>query len=239
MGKGFQDSSEAKVQAVVRRLAPAALRQDEPAFMVGVAKMKARYGEAVMNRALEVLMQQVPWVYAQVAKYSPEIDQIIAASLDSIANRLDAAGMRVEEHLRMVDGHIALSTAAIELIAATGFPNPERFGRGNESVTGLGLKRLGGFFHPLGKVEVVNGEDVLDPLGFASVLVSSANGWIPTDDGGVTAIGTVKAIVAAGSPTADALLMLKQARYSDSVLLRLCSIIAKSFEDKAAIAFER
>lgn len=238
MAQGFKQVDEAIALTIERRILPSIQRQDEGAAMAAVFRMRDRYGGAAVAGVIEKLMGEHQWFFACMAMNAPEETRqnIEAASHELVAEKLLAAGLRLEDHYRVCDQGVAMTYAAIDVIRQTGFPRADEFG-GNVSIEGMGISRSGAFVHPLTEAQDANGQTFVNGLGFASMAISAANGWVESGDGGKTARETIASTVAIAAPTVDVDRMLFQARYDDRVLLRLASLISKGFDALAAKSF--
>lgn len=247
MTQGFASSGdELKVQAIIKRITPAIRRKDEVAVGRGVRQMTERYGEEIVSTAWTQLMAEHEWLVETAFNgMSREQRHLFTdEAIEVIAQTLQAAGLRLEDHLRVADAGIAVTRQAIEAIKATGYPNAADFGEGNASLEGLGLCRSP-FMHSLSEfypqgAEPGIDEDTMNLWAMASLLISAVMGWLdePPDEP-ETALANLKAVVIVAAPTLDLEKLMFRARYDDASLLKLASLTHQGIQAKADLAFER
>jgi hypothetical protein len=234
MAQGFQiDYDATKIAVIIKRLTPAIEREDEVAVGRGLREFIQRYGEHVVNRAWEHLLEKYEWLTAQAMSHmSPDQRQIFRDSAyEIIAEQLTEAGLRLEDNFRVLDNGFVLTKAAIDAIKATGFSAVEHFGTGVDSLAGVGIRR-DPFKHPLSEVSP-DGEH-MNLWMFASIGISAALGWLnePPDNPEV-AMTNIRKMVFAANPAVDFEKLLRQCRYDDRALMRLASLIKEGFEKTA------
>ena len=150
-----------------------------------------------------------------------------------MAQVIEQAGLRLEDNFRVSDEGIAMTPAAAEAIAATGFPMTIE-GTKPEVFEQMGINRKGGFVHPL--AGQTNGW--LNGWSTASMLVNAANGWVEPKPAPPIAIRETKALVALVDPTISAEALLRAARYNDAKLMQLLSLINQGVEKGRAASSE-
>lgn len=246
MTKGFVLSGdELKIQAIIKRITPAIRRKDEVAVGKGIRQMTERYGEEIVSNAWAQLMAEHEWLVETAFKgMSPEQRHMFTdEAIEVIAQSLQTAGLRLEDHMRVADAGIAVTRQALEAIRATGYPNAADFGEGNNSLEGMGLCRSP-FMHPLSEfypkgAEPAIDEDTINLWAMASLLISAVMGWLdePPDEP-ETALANLKTFVMVAAPTVDLEKLMFRARYDDSSLLKLASLVQQGIQAKADRAFE-
>jgi hypothetical protein len=233
MAQGFQDYDATKIAVIIKRLTPAIEREDEVAVGRGLREAIERYGEDVVNRAWEHLLQEHEWLISHALSHlSQEQRQTFHdSSYEIIAEQLTEAGLRLEDNFRVLDNGFVLTKAAIAAIKTTGFSAVEHFGSGVDSLAGVGIRR-DPFKHPLSEVSP-DGEH-MNLWMFASIGVSAALDWLsePPDNPQV-AINNIQRLVFAGNPAIDFEKLLRQCRYDDRALMKLASLIKEGFEQVA------
>ena len=240
MSKGFQvqEPLEVKVQICIRRLRGAIERQDANAVIRGLREMSAKYGTDVEQEALRQILKANEWMMAATFDRMPKKlhNKIEDISYGIMADTISAAGLRIEDHMRVSDRGFALTFAAIEAIKRS---NPfgdlaefERLGfakMGNKTLEGVGIAR-DPFFHPL--TEITDGtasdgtdQKFLNNWAIASAAISAAMGWLaPEPNNPGVAMGTLREFVFAASPTTELSQLMTRARYDDRSLMQLCSL---------------
>lgn len=241
MPQGFENpSDELKTQVGVRRLIPSAKRGDLHAFADGVRELQRKYGRDVADEAMRRTMELHPVVNGMIdviAQVSPAMKQeVYARSLEIMAEVLEKSSLRLEDHMRVTDEGIALTKEAVEAIAATGFHKIYEYGKGNDSLEGVGIDRTDGFVHPLseviGKTEE-NGlpEDCLNLWFCISLMISVAQGW--TKGNKESSLEMLRECVGRSAPTASLEMLMRRSRYDDRVLLQLCNLAHSGLDAKA------
>ena len=243
MSKGFQsDADETKIQIGVKRLLPSAKRRDIHAFADGVRQLQQRYGHDVADESMRRVMESHPDIADGIIDVMPDDIQreFHAKSIEIMVDVIEEAGLKIEENIRVSDEGIGLTKAAVKAIAATGYPQIKKFGEGNETLEGMGLKRLGGFMHPLSEThnakELGLPEDGMNMWAVASIIVSGAFGWIEASV--EKCEGALKEAVLVAAPTTDVATLMKRSRYDDRALLRLCNLVQSGMDAKARAVFE-
>ncbi|MEM9451547.1 MAG: hypothetical protein AAGA75_23855 [Cyanobacteria bacterium P01_E01_bin.6] len=238
MSKGFaSNNSELKIEAAVKRLIPSAKRGDVHAFCSGIRKVKLRRGADIADEAMRRVIEQVPDICNQLTDVMPSDmkNEFYAKAIEVIADVLESSGLRLEDHLRVCDEGMAITSQAVQVLSIHGVPERELFGRGNDSLSGMGIERTDGFIHPLSEVFDAKSselpEDTINLWGFASTVISGAQGWIQANK--EACLATLKDVVFIASPTTDLSALLYRSRYDDRALLKLCSLIVNGFEAKA------
>ncbi|MBW4526802.1 MAG: hypothetical protein KME18_16715 [Phormidium tanganyikae FI6-MK23] len=240
MSKGFQSTDETKIQIALKRITPAAKRADIDAFADGLRAAQRRYGTDVAEEARQRALDQFPELARKAIEFLPEEakSQLRVSAYSIIADVIGEAGLRIENHFRVCDRGVALTHAALKAIADTGFPEMAKLGKGSESLQGFGVDRANGFYHPLGETFQHQGEDCINSWGVASMLVSSAAGWIEDCDS-EQGFKSLQMFVSQVAPTVDVQEMLRQSRYDDRSLLRLVQLASDGMTAKAQQSHEQ
>ena len=236
--KGFQKPiDETKIAIVIKRLSPSAKRGDIHAFADGVRSSESRYGHDVADEAMRRCFVEFPALTKSAIAFLPDNEKVNfhAQGYAVIADVLEQAGLRLEDHLRVDERGMAVSVAAVKVITETGCPRVSDFGSGCESIAEVGIDRTNGWLHPLSERHPDN-PDFVDLWAAASVMISAAMKWIQSD--GDAAIEALKAVVFIAAPTVDLTAMLRTCRYDDRALLKLCSLAHDGFERKFQQAFD-
>ncbi|GAP96103.1 hypothetical protein [Leptolyngbya sp. NIES-2104] len=231
MTKGFQSTDETKIAIVIKRLAPAAKREDYDALNQGILKMVERHGGEVVEQAMIRMIDDFPFVRQKAIENLPDDQKQMfnAEAVAIIAGLLEESGLRLEDHIRYGDRGIALTHEAIRAIANTGCPNASDFGIGNESLEGIGIDRAP-FMHPLTETFQHNGEDYVNSWGLASMTINSVLNWLDEPpDNPETPRSFIADCVSRVAPTVDLEAMLFRARYDDRALMKLASYVESGF----------
>jgi len=151
-----------------------------------------------------------------------------------LAEKIEEAGLRIEDHFRVGDTGFALSKEAAAAIARTGFPMALP---SNDTLEGVGIARNADFFHPL-SVAMTEKEcgmegGSMNMWGAASVLMKAGMGWMPSNDGGELARTNMANIIAVVSPTTSVSELMKAARYSDPRLMQLVELLHRGLDTLA------
>ncbi len=225
--KDFQSSDQTKLAIALRRLAPYAQRGDIHAFSNEVRSYQERYGHDIADEAMRLTLARFPSFAKRAFESLPEelLEQINDQSGDAIAEVVESAGLLLENHFRVGDEGIALSRQAVKAIAETGYPLVLEFGEGNDSLEGVGLKRKGGFVHPLS--ENLD-DDHINSWAAVSVTISGAMGWLDADQGKCSDF--LKELVSRAAPTIDLPRLMRRSRYDDRALLKLYNTANRGFE---------
>lgn len=227
MTKGFQNSDETKIAIVVRRLTPSAKRNDIHAFADGVREAQTRYGHSIADEGMRQCFEQFPELASQAIAFLPDSmkPHLMDAAYEIMAQSIEDAGLRLEDHFRVSDQGAALSCEAVRAIADTGFPRIAEFGAGNESLDGVGIDR-NPFMHHLSEFMEGNRE-YINSWAAISLIVTIAQGW---DEGNrETAQHSLEAMVFSVAPTLDLPTLQRRARYDDRSLLQLASYAERGF----------
>ncbi|MBD1857709.1 MULTISPECIES: hypothetical protein [Leptolyngbya] len=235
MSNGFQSADETKIAIAVKRLTPSAKRGDIQAFSDGVQQMRERYGQPVAEEAMNRILKEHRELSLQLLDRLPKESQLLIQdeAFDILAEVVEAAGLRLEDHFRITDKGIALTAPGLKAIADTGFPKMEDFGKPFDSLEGVGLKRISGFYHPLCETFEHRGEDCVNSWAVASMCINSAAGWLPDVDS-EQGYRSLELFVSQVSPTADVRKLLWRSRFDDRALMRLCQLAADGMTAKAA-----
>lgn len=234
--KGFQpDGNELKIQAGVKRLLPAFKRSDFEAITKGLQVLVDRYGREIANASLSQIIADHPEFCTIVMNQLPEDFRIEfnAKAVEIMADVISKAGLRLEDHLRVIDEGIVITKAAVQVFEADGFPM-SAFGEGQDSLTGIGINRTDGFVHPLSEAFPLDehmSEEGLNSWAVASMVISGALGW--TEASKEKCVEFAQECVKISAPTLDLQIMLQRSRYDDRALLRLCSLVNSGFDIKA------
>ncbi|MBD1847303.1 hypothetical protein H6F89_28635 [Cyanobacteria bacterium FACHB-63] len=137
-----------------------------------------------------------------------------------LADQIEKAGLRIEDHLRVNDRGVALTNEAIQAIAASGSPRMAEL-KGNANLQGIGISRHPSFVHPLSGFFDADCKHI-NSWGAVSMLISVAQGWIEEGNRS-TAQQSLATTVYAIAPRLDLPTLQRQARYDDRALLKLCS----------------
>ena len=238
--KGFKDlnAQELQVQAVVKRLTPAATRRDEWAIAEGLRKMRGRYGKEIVDDAVAELLQEHPWIWEKVSENLPaDTKQMMNDSaFEIMAETLTDTGLRLEDHMRVNDQGVGLSKVAIAAIAATGYENMEAWGEGNETLEGMGLNRSP-WMHPL--AEFSPDHKNMNLWASASLFISAALGWVPDEDESPPARELIRESVSLVAPTLDTGILLQRCRYDDRALLKLTELVHRGQQQQFDKTFKR
>jgi hypothetical protein len=229
MSKGFEPASadEIKVAIAVKRLLPSARRNDIHAFADGVREMQKRYGKGIGDEAMRQVFEQFPKLATQAFDFLTEEmrQQAYDAAIEIVAGILEDANLRLEDHLRYGDQGVAVTKQAIAAIRATGYPNVNDFGVGNDSLEDVGIVR-NPFIHPL--AEVIENTEYINSWAFAGVAINSALGWIEADVEKSKAALTE--CVSRVAPTTDVDKLLYRSRYCDRSLMKLAGYTAEGLQ---------
>jgi hypothetical protein len=218
-GFGSQNVRDTQVEITVRRLTPSARREDLHAFARGFMQMEQRYGKAVANEARDQLFDKFPELALKFAELvPPEIKREAASQLtESLARDLEERGMKAENHIRRVEGYVALSAEALsildipdELITPPSAPVP--------------MLSRNPYVHPNSEL---HGE-MLNSWGVASVVISAAHGWMESGDPDVPK-GHLKEWVLRSAPTIDFETLFYRSRFDDTALIRLVEAAQEGF----------
>lgn len=240
---GFQQTETAdqlKVQAVIKRLTPAARRQDTWAIAQGISQMSERYGNALVDTALAELCRLHPWMWERAHENLPpdEKELLHSEAYETMAKVLTDAGLRLEDNLRVTDEGVALTKQAIAVFADTGFPEVDAFGEGNETLDDVGLGR-DPFWHHLSDFQGAGERAMMNLWMAASFIINGANGWIADDDGSRkpsrNGLRNAKRLAAVVAPTLDTEKLLYRTRYDDRELLKACEILHRAMESRPDI----
>jgi len=235
MAKGFMvDTDELKIQAAVKRLLPSARRGDVHTFCDGVRRIKARHGHAIADEGMRRALIQFPNLFDEMIDSMPEEMRrpLTEMSFDAMAEVIENAGLRLEDHMRITDDGVGLTKDAVNAIIESGIPAHMVESQGNDSLKGFGIDRTDGFFHPLSEVfdaEITGTpEECTNSWGVASMVISAAQGWI--EGNRQNSFEFLKSCALRQSPTTDLDLMMRRSRYDDRVLMKLCSLFANGFD---------
>jgi hypothetical protein len=214
---------------ILRKLEAAAKTKNERTLRRAMERLVAKHGEEPVREALMVLGDSDKWVWSLFIAALPEEQkqQFQSAGADIMADAIEDAGLRLEDHFRVVDaGGIGVSAAAAKVFDGSGVELPPV-----EFPCGIGRNP---FMHPLTETDET-GENV-NGWGFASVLISGANGWMEANRASCREF--LAGIVAAARPTVDIDAALRKARYDDRALLQLCSWAQEGFQQKCEASIQ-
>jgi hypothetical protein len=222
--KGFQKMNNILItQVIVKRLQPAVLRRDHDAMKSTVKRMIDRYGMNATADAFEALALEHDWLLNLTFEAMSEDDKAMmhATANAAIADKLEDSGLRLEDHMRVLDEGVAFTSQAIAVIAASGYDRAFEFGEGYETLEGVGLQR-DPFVHHLTE----HSEDLVNLWGVASIHLSVAMGWMDADSiPSLKALEEIPVLVGMTKPTIDATALIRQSRYDDRALLKLTGLI--------------
>lgn len=230
-----QDSSdEIKIAIAVRRLTPSAERGDAEAFSLAAHELVRNYGTDIARKAMQICFDKHPKLTVEAIKQMPEDVQQEAFGWanEILAETLEDAGLRLEDHLRVSDQGIAVTKQAVAAIKATGYSELDDFGGGNDSLEGYGIQRIPNFWHPLSKTIKNNGEECLNSWCAVSLLISFALGWDQEGDPKI-AKPHLQQLIFAANPSIDFERLCHRSRYDDRALLKLASLANTGFENLA------
>lgn len=215
-------ADEIKIAIIVKRLTPAARCADLHAFAEGVREAQSRYGHDIADEGMRQTLVQFPDLRDQMIDFLPDEvkSHLHEAAHSIIAEVLENAGLRLEDHMRVTDRGVALTREAVKAIADTEFPQVAEFGEGNETLAGIGLDRGDGFIHPLSATMDGNSE-YLNSWAVVSMTVSGALEW--TDANQNKCLEFLQTCVSTVAPTVDLPTLTRRARYDDRALMKLCS----------------
>jgi len=238
--QGFKDltAQQLQIQAVIKRLTPAVVRRDEWAIAEGLRKMRGRYSKEVVDDALGELLQEHPWIWEKVSENLPaDTKQMMNDSaFEIMAETLTDTGLKLEDHMRVNDQGVGLSKVAIAAIAATGYPDMELWGEGNETLEGMGLSRSP-WMHPLS--EFSPDHKNMNLWASASLFISAALGWIPDEDVSLPAHELIRESVSLVAPTVDTAILLHRCRYDDRALLKITELVHRGQQQQFDKTFKR
>ena len=247
MNSQWIDASDPRVAVSLRRLETAARSHDLKQIRKTMRQLTDRHGAEIVGEAWALLLCQdeFAWIQEQMFSAIPESDRqnIYGAGLEVLADVLSDAGLRLEHHLRVSDSGVALSKDAIAALAATGYPDIEKFGKGNtpEDLASFGLGRSP-FFHPLSEFfpagTHIDGES-MNLWACASVVISGAMGWFPEERATPQAKEAIADLLSVAAPTLDQARLIRQSRYDDRALLKLCSYVERALQGQCDRAFEK
>jgi hypothetical protein len=220
--KGFKKvNNDLITQVIVKRLQPAVSCRDPSA-----KRMIDRYGMNPVADAFEALALEHDWLLNLTFEAMSEDDQqmLYAASYASIADKLEELGLRLEDHMRVMDEGVAFSREAIAFIAASGYDRAFEFGEGHETLEGIGLQR-DPYMHHLSEVSEID-DNFVNLWVVASVHLNVSLGWLEADAiPSLKALEEIPVLVAMTKPTIDASALIRQSRYDDRALLKLTGLI--------------
>jgi hypothetical protein len=214
---------------ILRKLEAAAKTKNERTLRRAMERLVAKHGEEPVREALMVLGDSDKWVWSLFMGALPEEQkqQFQSGAADVMATAIEDAGLRLEDHFRVVDaGGIGVSAAAAKVFDGSGVELPPV-----EFPCGIDRNP---FMHPLTETDET-GENV-NGWGFASVLISGANGWMEANR--VSCREFLAGIVGAAHPTVDIDAALRKARYDDRALMQLCGWAQEGFQQKCEASIQ-
>ncbi len=229
MTKGFQSADETKIEIAIKRLIPSAKRADIHAFADGVRETQTRYGHDIADEAMRQIFTQFPELAERAIEFLPESAKphLLDCAYSLMAQAIEVSGLRIEDHFRVCDHGVAMTHDAISVIASTGFPPVAEFGQGNDSLTGVGIDRTGGFIHPLSEVHQ---KEYLNSFFVVSMTISATLNWLDEPpDNPETPRSFLRDCVSRVAPTLDLETMLFRVRYDDRALMQLASYAERGF----------
>jgi hypothetical protein len=214
---------------ILRKLESAAKTKNERTLRRAMDRLVAKHGEEPVREALMVLGDSDKWVWSLFIAALPEEQkqQFQSGAADVMATAIEDAGLRLEDHFRVVDaGGIGISAAAAKVFDGSGVELPP-------VIFPCGIDR-NPFMHPL--TETDEASDTVNGWGFASVLISGANGWMEANRASCREF--LAGIVGAVRPTVDIDVALRKARYDDRALMQLCGWAQEGFQQKCEASIQ-
>ncbi|WNZ45205.1 hypothetical protein Q2T42_25800 [Leptolyngbya boryana CZ1] len=212
----------------VEYLASSAKQSDLSSFIEGVQEMTRRYGGKTAEEAMQRCFECFPALTLDAMRVCPTQEQakIAEFAFRRVADLLEQAGLKVEEHFRLCDEHFVITHEAEKVMRSAGYLTL-RGTCGNDDLDGIGFKRLGGWMHRLSKILELDGHEFPNSWGAASCIISTASGWIDGDR--ENCLRLLKECVFRVEPTTDCDLLLKQSRYDDRALMKLASLVEQGY----------
>jgi len=234
----FNSATEMKIQQIIRILEPHVITRDGKRIGAGIVECHAKHGTDILKAAWIRLTRQHDYLIGLALAAAPQDQQeeIAAKAYDVIADQLTKAGLRIEDHLRVSEKGVCLTSKAIAVIAATGFPSLAEFRKGLDSLQGVGLNR-NPFWHSLADAEITD-DDLVNLWAAASMFINAALGWL---EGEATEAATkaLKDAVTSASPTVCFETLISRARYDDRLLLKLASLAHEGLNNRCDQAFKK
>ena len=238
----IDQSSDPRVAVCRRRMEAAARSKDHSRIRETIDRLTDRHGKEVVSEAWMLVLgdREFKWLYDQLAESMPEeIHQNIEATgMEIMADILTDAGLRLEDHFRVADDGVMLSKEALLAIAATGYQKMAEFGEGNtlEAIASSGLGRSP-FIHRLSEFD--HEKDFMNLWACASIVISTSMGWMPGEGATPQAKDAIADLLSVAAPTLDQARLIRQSRYDDRALLKLCSYAHSGLQGKCDRAFEK
>lgn len=155
---------------------------------------------------------------------------------ETIAQKLESIGLPLERNFRVSEHGFVLSALAVRMLTKLGLPEflADAAHGGVSCIDGIGIDRIGGYWHPLSDHSRGAGDDPdgwVNSWGAASMAINAAAGWIDADS--EKGLEFLQWLVFSADPMIDVKHLLWKSRYDDRALMRLCQLASDGLSAKA------
>ena len=243
MSAGFglnPNAFDISVAIGLRRLRGSVERKDRDSIFRGLQEIRSRHGDDVADECLRLTLVGAAWLRKELLAAMPENEQQMLASQahDTLATEVEAAGLMIEDHIRVCDEGMAFTKTALAAISA----RHRELGNCDkppiteemciDSLDGVGLSRSP-FIHPLSDTKEEDGEPWANAWATASLLINITHGWAGEGEGDPEkATRFLQQLVFTANPQIDFAKLIRRVRYHDGELMRLCSLVEQGLTNK-------